>query len=300
MEDVWDGNGCGILDSKVRPGNLAYVIYTSGSTGRPKGVGLAHRGLVNLACWHRRQFGITASDRATLLANSGFDASVWELWPYLVTGAAVLPVPTDIVMSPTDLQAWLIQKRISAAFLPTPLAEQVLKLAWPEQTPLGTLLTGGDRLRCHPDTQLPFEVVNNYGPTENTVVTTSGAIPFESLSGRLPDIGRSIDNTKAYILDPHMRPVPVGVAGELHISGEGLARGYLGRPGLTAAYFIPNPFGSPGDRLYRTGDLVRRLADGKIEFLDRVDHQVKIRGSGSSWERSKGCCRNFPVWKRPQ
>ncbi|MCG8620153.1 MAG: amino acid adenylation domain-containing protein, partial [Desulfobacterales bacterium] len=263
---------------QVHPGNLAYVIYTSGSTGRPKGVGLAHRGLVNLSCWHRQQFGITGGDRASMMANAGFDASVWELWPYLIAGARVMPVPSDIVLSPEGLQAFLISHGISISFLPTPLAEQLLKLTWEEDIPLRTLLTGGDRLRHHPDKKLPFTVVNNYGPTENTVVATSGIVRFDTLASRLPDIGTPIDNTKVYILDTGLNSVPVGVPGELYLSGEGLARGYLGRADLTAAQFIPNPFDAPGDRLYRTGDLVRRLSDGRIEFLDRMDYQVKIRG----------------------
>jgi amino acid adenylation domain-containing protein len=259
--------------------NLAYVIYTSGSTGKPKGVAISHGGLLNLVFWHRNVFEVTASDRATQLAGSAFDASVWEVWPYLTAGARLHVVSAEKLVSPEQLRDWLVSEEITLTFLPTPLAEQVLKLDWPPQTPLRTLLTGGDKLHRSPPESIPFKVVNNYGPTENTVVTTSGVVLPNSDADIQPPIGCPISNTEVYVLDKRLRPVPVGVPGELCIGGESLARGYLNRPNLTAENFIPNPYSdTPGARLYKSGDLVRYLQDGSIEFLGRIDHQVKIRG----------------------
>ncbi len=255
--------------------DLAYVIYTSGSTGTPKGTELRHRGLSSLIAWHRRTYGLGPSDRTTLLAGPGFDASVWETWAPLTSGASLHIPPRDVVLSPAALIAWMAEHGITVSFLPTPLAEAVLSEPLPEGLALRSLLTGGDRLRRRPAPGLPFELVNHYGPTESTVVATAGAVSSEG--ERAPQIGFPIANTRVYLLDRGLRPVPVGVAGELCLAGEGLARGYRGRPELTAERFVPDPFAS-GGRLYRTGDLARWLPSGEVEFLGRADHQVKIRG----------------------
>ncbi|MBW4636379.1 MAG: AMP-binding protein [Iphinoe sp. HA4291-MV1] len=155
----------------------------------------------------------------------------------------------------------------------------ILLLDWPDNVALRTLLTGGDKLHNYPLPSVPFELVNNYGPTENTVVTTSGVVPANSQTNVAPPIGQAIANTQVYVLDEQMQPVPIGVSGELYIGGEGVARGYVNRPDLTVEKFIPNPFSNePGSRLYKTGDNARYLSDGNIEFLGRIDHQVKIRG----------------------
>jgi amino acid adenylation domain-containing protein len=259
--------------------NLAYVIYTSGSTGQPKGVEIAHQSLLNLVVWHHHCFGVLPSDRVTLLAGPAFDASVWELWPYLTAGAGVYICPEPTRTSALELRNWLIQRGISITFVPTPLAESLLSLDWPSDIPLRTVLTGGEQLHHYPAKSLPFELVNNYGPTENTVVTTSAVVVATEQGHRTPHIGRAIANTQLYLLDAQMQQVPIGVAGELYIGGDGLARGYLNRPDLTASRFVPNPFGEQaGARLYKTGDLARYLPDGNIEFLGRIDDQVKIRG----------------------
>ncbi|MCP4656533.1 MAG: AMP-binding protein, partial [bacterium] len=256
-----------------------YVIYTSGSTGLPKGTELAHRGLVNLVVWHQRLYGVTAADRATQLAAPGFDAAVWELWPYLTAGAAIHIPEREVVADPSRLPEWLVREGISLSFLPTPLAEAVLAQPLPARLRLRALLTGGDRLHQYPDRDLPFALVNHYGPTENTVVTTAGAVAAVDREGGPPPIGRPIANHRVHLLDRALRPVPIGVAGELHAASPGLARGYRRRPGLSAEKFIPSPFGKePGRRLYKTGDLARYLPDGGIDFLGRIDHQVKIRG----------------------
>ena len=260
--------------------NLAYVIYTSGSTGQPKGVLVTHHALLNLVFWHQRTFEITALDKATQVASTAFDAAVWELWPYLSAGASIYLVKPGIIASPLDLQDWLQRQNITISFLPTPVAEQLLSLEWRENTALRTLLTGGDKLHRYPSSLVPFQVVNNYGPTENTVVTTSGIVVCDGSDHNIsPSIGRPIANTQIYILDEYLQPVPVGVPGELHIGGASLAQGYLNRPELTQEKFIPNPFtDEPDSRLYKTGDIARYLNDGNIEFLGRIDNQVKIRG----------------------
>ncbi|MEW5925955.1 MAG: amino acid adenylation domain-containing protein [Gemmatimonadota bacterium] len=272
-----EGPGEGGLPSRD---SLAYVIYTSGSTGMPKGVEVTHGALLNLVHWHRDAFGVTEDDRATQLAGLGFDASVWELWPYLASGAAVyLVADEETRTSPAALRDFLLGRGITAAFAPTPMAEALLALEWPAEAPLRVLLTGGDALRSRPRDGLPFVLVNNYGPTENTVVATSGAVAAGRGSGRAPGIGRPTDNVRAYVLDRHMEPAPVGVPGELCVGGAQVARGYLGRPELTAAAFVPDPFsGVPGARMYRTGDRVRWLASGELEFLGRLDRQIKVRG----------------------
>ncbi|MEH2127083.1 non-ribosomal peptide synthase/polyketide synthase [Nostoc sp.] len=292
------------LITKVQATNLAYVIYTSGSTGTPKGVLIAHQGLLNLVLWHQRTFKITTLDKATQLAGTGFDAAAWELWPYLTAGASIYLVKSDILASPVNLRDWLISQKITISFVPTPVTQELLSLEWTtESLALRYILTGGDKLNQYPPASVPFQVVNNYGPTENTVVTTSGLVVAKDQEQISPSIGRPIDNTHIYILDKYLQPVPIGVPGELHIGGAGLARGYLNRPELTQEKFIPNPFEkaegrwslsvaevrqiafsiSPwekvgGSKLYKTGDLARYLPDGNIEYLGRIDNQIKIRG----------------------
>ncbi|NEU79520.1 non-ribosomal peptide synthetase [Nostoc sp. UIC 10630] len=264
----------------TKASDLAYVIYTSGSTGQPKGVLIAHDALLNLVFWHQRAFEITSSDKATQLASIAFDAAVWELWPYLTVGASIYLLKPGIIASPVDLQDWLKSKNVTISFLPTPVAEQLLSLEWTENTALRTVLTGGDKLHRYPSNLLPFQVVNNYGPTENTVVATSGIVVCDGRDHKIsPPIGRPIANTQIYILDEYLQPVPIGVSGELHIAGDSLARGYLNRAELTQQKFIPNPFSDePHSRLYKTGDLARYLPNGNIEYLGRIDNQVKIRG----------------------
>lgn len=257
--------------------DLAYIIYTSGSTGRPKGVEIVHRGLVNLVQWHCRAFGVTSADRASQLASTGFDAAVWELWPYLTIGASVHIADEDARLDPERLRDWLLAEAITIGFVATPLAERLLSLPWPATTSLRFLLTGADTLHRYPPPGLPFALVNNYGPTEATVVATSGVVPAHT-DGR-PTIGRPIAGTEIYILDEQLRALPVGEVGELCIAGAGLARGYRNRPDLTAERFLPHPFtAAPGARLYRTGDRARWLPDGQLAFLGRFDDQLKIRG----------------------
>ncbi|HJX29719.1 MAG TPA: amino acid adenylation domain-containing protein, partial [Thermoanaerobaculia bacterium] len=267
-------------ESGVTPANPAYVIYTSGSTGWPKGIEVPHAGLLNLVNWHVETYGVTPDDRAAQVASPAFDASVWELWPYLAAGAELhIPDETTRLSAPATLR-WWTEAGITLTFLPTPLAEAVLEEPAPPDLALRALLIGGDRLHRAPGPEWPFRLVNHYGPAECSVVTTAAEVsPDPGSAGVAPPIGRAIDGARVHVLDRAGEPVPVGVPGELHIGGAGLARGYLERPDLTAAAFLPdNMDGVPGARLYRTGDRVRWRPDGQLDFLGRLDHQVKVRG----------------------
>ncbi len=262
----------------VNGNDLAYVVYTSGSTGRPKGVAVEHASLLNLLDWHRRAFAVTAADRGMQFASPGFDATVWEVWPYLTAGASV-HVPADpLRIDPSALRDWLAAQQITVCFVPTALAEEILAVEWPRDTSLRIVLTGGDALHRHPGPEIPFTVVNNYGPAEATVVATSGIIPAIVGAEVSPSLGRAIDAVSVHIVDDSLNPVPAGVPGELLIGGVSVARGYLNMPDLTAERFIPDHLGGSGGRLYRTGDLVRLRPDGELDFLGRLDEQVMIRG----------------------
>jgi amino acid adenylation domain-containing protein len=283
-ERIADYSGRGVdkqtLDAEADANRMAYVIYTSGSTGQPKGVEITRGSLENLIGWHLRAFGVTEKDRASLLASLGFDAAVWELWPYLAVGASV-HIPTEVVRTQVELlRDWLVSQKITISFLATPLAELMMQLPWPASSALRILLTGADTLHRRPPQGLPFTLVNNYGPTEYTVVATSGVVAPSNAEAKQPSIGCAIDNTQIYILDEHMQPVQQGTSGEMYLGGASLARGYRNRPELTAERFVPNPFvnGSSTAKLYRTGDRARMLANGEIEFLGRFDDQIKIRG----------------------
>ncbi|HKH43205.1 MAG TPA: amino acid adenylation domain-containing protein [Thermoanaerobaculia bacterium] len=263
----------------------AYLIYTSGSTGRPKGVQVAHGPLANMVRWHHAWSGLAPGQRATQVAAPAFDATVFEIWPCLTAGACLHIVDDQTRLAPRSLIEWLAREEITIAFLPTPLAEALLDEPWPADMALRALHTAGDRLHHRPKPEHPFALFNLYGPTEATVLASGQRVrpAGSSAEDGPPPIGRPISNARIHLLDQQLQPVPLGVAGEVAIAGAGLARGYLGRPGLTAERFVPDPFSAlfgdnPGARLYFTGDLARWLPDGKIDFVGRADHQVKIRG----------------------
>ena len=207
--------------------DLAYVIYTSARRAARRPV--SHRNLSKLIPAQRGVLA-HAKDRTTQLASVAFDASAWEIWPTLVAGATLHLVPPDLAAAPVELSRWLVENGITVSFLPTPVAEAALALAWPAHTALRFLLTGGDRLHVFPPPGLPFQLVNNYGPTETTVVATSGTIAPEPRGSALPSIGRPVANARLYILDQRRRPVLPGAVGELYIGGAGVARAYLNRP----------------------------------------------------------------------
>ncbi|MCU1285429.1 MAG: Peptide synthetase [Acidobacteriales bacterium] len=277
IADEVEGNR--LRSNPAESGHLAYVIYTSGSTGTPKGVEITHGALENLIRWHNENFNVTQNDRATHQASPGFDAAVWEVWPYLVAGASVLITDDETRTDPELFRNWLVESATTITFAPTPMAERLIQLQWPANAKLHTLLTGSDTLRRYPHKDLPFKLVNNYGPTECTVVTTSGDVPSGQSVNRLPSIGRPITNMQVFILDEQLRHVPTGVTGNIYIGGVGLARGYRNRPDLTSERFISNPFSNdPSARLYKTGDLGSFSHDGNIHFVGRSDNQAKIRG----------------------
>ncbi len=267
------------FSTAVQPEDLAYAIYTSGSSGHPKGVEITHGSLLNLISWHRSAFSVTENDRASHVSGVGFDAAVWELWPNLAAGCSVHIVEDPVVKDPARLRNWLLAHGITISFVPTPLAERLMSLMWPSEVPLRFMLTGAETLHKYPPASLPFRLVNNYGPTECTVVATSAVIDPAGHKGQLPPIGRPIANTQVHIFDECMQPVAPGEEGEICIAGRGLARGYRGHADLTAEKFVSNPFGpSPTARLYRSGDRGRLLPDGQIAFLGRIDDQVSLRG----------------------
>jgi amino acid adenylation domain-containing protein len=250
----------------------AYVVYTSGSTGRPKGVVIEHAGLSNLVDWHRAAFALTAGDRCTQISSPGFDAAVWEIWPCLASGATLHIVPEQLRTDPIELRDWLVAEEITVTFLPTALAEGVIGLSWPKGSALRYLLTGGDALAKRPDPELGFTLVNNYGLSETTVVSTSGAVSADGEGP--PTIGRPIAGVEVEIVDDELQQVSPGEVGELLIGGPSVGRGYINRPELTRDRFVDGRRG----RRYRTGDLVRMLPGGEIEFVGRVDDQLSIRG----------------------
>jgi len=261
----------------IPPKSLAYIIYTSGSSGVPKGVEIEHANLSHLIRWHQDNFRVTRHDRASHLAGLGFDAAAWEIWPHLAAGATLCLADDVVRASPALMQQWIVRERVTIAFIPTCLAAPMLNMEWPASTDLRLLLTGGDVLHHAPAAELPFDVVNNYGPTECTVVATSCVVD-PGMQG-VPPIGRPIAGASVYLLSETGEAVPDGRVGEIYIGGSGVGRGYRNLPEATERSFLPDPFaGVGGARMYRTGDRGVRRPDGEIEFHGRLDRQTKIGG----------------------
>ncbi|MEU6173220.1 non-ribosomal peptide synthase/polyketide synthase [Streptantibioticus parmotrematis] len=261
----------------LTPAHPAYVIYTSGSTGTPKGVTVTHRGLAAFAASAAEQYAAGPGDRVLQFASPSFDASVLELCVSLLGGAALVTGEEGPLVG-ERLAEVLAGRRISHTLIPPAALATVEPQTAAALPDLRTLIVGAEACPSDlVDTWAPGRrMINSYGPTEATVVATWTG-PLSPGAGA-PPIGRPAAACRAYVLDAALRPVPPGVTGELYVAGPGLARGYLGRPGLTAGRFVADPFGAPGDRMYRTGDLVRRRADGELRFAGRADDQVKLRG----------------------
>ncbi len=270
----------GPLDAGVQPGNVAYVIYTSGSTGKPKGVQIPHSAVVNFLSSMRKRPGLTSADTLLAVTTLSFDIAGLELYLPLVCGARLLLVTRETTQAGEKLREVLEQKGVTAMQATPATWRLLLAAGWLGDRDL-KILCGGEALPRDLASQLLAacgSLWNVYGPTEATIWSTLDQV---SSSGPIT-IGKPLDNTEIYLVSRQLKPVPAGVPGELLIGGAGLSRGYRGRPDLSAEKFIPHPFAAlveePGARLYRTGDLARHLADGRIEFLGRIDHQVKVRG----------------------
>lgn len=255
----------------------AYLIFTSGSTGDPKGVVLGHEGLDLLTSWHQSLTQLGPGEYASQVADLTFDASVWEIWGALASGAGLVVPGLDDLLEPAELQRFLIENEIRAGFVPTGLVPDLLELAWPSQVPLRVLFTGGDRLSRRPSGGYPFRLINAYGPTECTVVATCHPLEAADAS-TAPPIGRPLPHVQASVVGLERRPVGDREQGELWLAGPALALGYLGSG--TDEAFVEASFGERElpQRWYRTGDLVSQDADGVLHYLCRIDDQIQIGG----------------------
>ncbi len=265
---------------------VAYAIYkSSGANDQPKGVMIKHESLVNLANWYKSHFSVTAEDRASQFGSQGFDSFFCETIPFLLAGASVHIVDDTIKLTPTSFLPWLAKNKITLVDLPTAYAQILLTMDWPENK-IRILKIAGETLSQLPNHFFSFDIWNIYGTTETTIETTFMRIfrarvaPLEQeIQHAPPPIGKPIAHCEIYVVDAHLEPVPIGTAGELLIGGINVSPGYLNRPQLTREKFIRNVFShDPQATLFRTGDLVRWLSDGNLEFIGRVDHQVKIQG----------------------
>ncbi|ETW97426.1 MAG: hypothetical protein ETSY1_22675, partial [Candidatus Entotheonella factor] len=255
-------------------------MYTSGSTGRPKGIGITHQSVVRLVK-ETHYIDLGPTDIMALASNSAFDAATFELWGALLNGARLAGLPREVTLSPRALHQAIQTQGITTLFLTTALFNQIAQEEPEAFRAMPHLLFGGEAVEVRRVQEVlrhgpPARLLHVYGPTENTTFTTWNQVQDVPDEAVTVPIGRPLSNTQVYILDRQLQPVPVGIPGELCIGGDGLARAYYNRPALTAAQFIPNPFGA--GRLYKSGDLARYLPDGTIEFLGRLDAQVKLRG----------------------
>ncbi|SHN37815.1 non-ribosomal peptide synthetase [Mucilaginibacter sp. OK098] len=268
----------GIYSNPERNGfenEVTYIIYTSGSTGKPKGVEVKNAGILNTVYFYTDLYKISRKTAMSQVANLGFDAATVEIWPCLINGGCLYIASQEVRLDPKAMYNWLVANAIEVTVQITAVGEYLLKQDWTDSG-LRVMNVAGDKLNYVPETKLPFTAHNHYGPTEDSVWTTWTEInPDRDLTCYV--IGKPIANKQVYILSSANMLQPVKVAGELCISGAGIAKGYLNNKELTAEKFIDNPFVT-GERLYRTGDLARWLPDGNIEFLGRIDNQVKIRG----------------------
>lgn len=272
--------------NKVTPENLAYVIYTSGSTGKPKGVAMSHSSLVNLLYWQMDESALSCA-KTLQFASISFDVSFQEIFSTWCNGGTLVLITEKLQKDGFALLQLIAQEKVERLFLPFVALQQLAHAASIAQSypaSLRQIMTAGEQLHITPVLVNFFKELsgctlqNQYGPTESHVVTSFTLKDVASSWSPLPPIGRAIANMQIYILDRHLQPLPIGVPGELYIGGVAIARSYINSPELTAEKFIPNPFAKDGSRLYKTGDRARYLPDGNIEFLGRIDNQVKVRG----------------------
>ncbi len=281
------------LESDQNPGirvsaeALAYVMFTSGSTGRPKAIAIPHRAITRLVR-NTNYVQLSSVDRVAQISNASFDASTFEIWGALLNGGRLVAIPREVVLSPSELGVQLRERGITAMFVTTALFNQLVSVQPDLFKTVRHVFFGGEAVDPRAVQEVlahdpPQRLVHVYGPTECTTFATWHEVREVSDRAQTIPIGRPIGNTTTYVLDRELRPVAIGIPGELYLGGPGLARGYAGQPGLTADRFVPNPF-SPDDgsetgaRLYRTGDKVRWRSDGTLEFLGRLDEQIKLRG----------------------
>jgi amino acid adenylation domain-containing protein/FkbM family methyltransferase len=260
---------------------LACLAYHEGSGETPFGAETTHRALLNLASWHINTYQVTPGDRACVWGSSGVDSCAWALWSYLSAGARVYLPNEYTSLAASALRDWLLAQEMTLAHLPATVGEGLLAshVAWPASPPLRLLFTNGERLSRYPSSSLPFETINCYSVTECGGVVVCGKVQPVANAEHAPAIGRPIANTRAYVLDEYLNPVPLGVPGRIYLGGCGLARGYLHQPAETAARFVPDPFDiEPGARLYRTDDLASFLPDGSIRLLGAIAHRLFVNG----------------------
>ncbi|GAB4085396.1 hypothetical protein GCM10028784_20260 [Myceligenerans cantabricum] len=282
--DDWSNPGRAAHDAPPAGDDLIHICYTSGSTGKPKAVMVRFEAARNLVHSMREVCGMDSGTRGAWMAAPGYGMVEVEVFPVLAAGGTVLVPDADVIPSPERLQQWLLQESVTHALMMKAMAERLWTLPWPQDTPLRNIRICGERVQAWPPADLPFAVMNLYGSAEATVVaccdlTEMARTEGEGLELRMPPIGRPTANVRTHVLDPRLRPVPVGVIGELCVVGDSLSAGYLGLPEATAEKWVANPI-DPERRptLYRTGDMARYWIDGSIEIVGRTDHQVKIRG----------------------
>ncbi|MEO0778657.1 MAG: amino acid adenylation domain-containing protein, partial [Bacteroidota bacterium] len=271
------------LDWPHHPDQAAYVMYTSGSTGRPKGITITHRGIIRLVR-QTNYLDLQSTDVLAQASNTSFDASTFEIWGALLHGATLVGIDKTTSINPKAYFKTIEAENINTIFVTTALLNQFGKQApWAFRS-VDKVLFGGEAatakwVREVLQNSAPRELLNLYGPTESTTFATWFSVARLDKQDTVVPIGRAVANTRVYVLDEHLRAVPVGVPGELYIGGDGLARAYLGQPGMTAAHFLPDPYSPvPGARMYRTKDLVKWNEAGQLVFVGRIDKQVKLRG----------------------
>jgi len=268
---------------------LAYVLFTSGSTGVPKGIEVTRGNLAALAGWGRGLGLSGAGERVSQFSSPAFDASALEIWSALTAGASLLIVPEEVRASPAETVTWLVSAGITTTFVPTALLDAILASPTSARLTVPRVWTGGQALTRAPAPDAPFTLVNLYGPTETACIASGTVVDADAP----PTIGRPLSGVRIEVLRDG-RAQPPGIPGELAIGGPGVSRGYLGEPGRTAAAFVPDPHGPPGSRRYLTGDLGRRRRDGCLDYLGRLDNQVKLRGFRIELDEVSAVLREHP------